>query len=279
MTKVTEPLLAFQLRWIFGSPLNALAVSAVRDRLVIDALILKVRRRETPLYRFLYEVAKSLRGSNLPLPRFLHPVLRSLYSFRQTTLWLLRGALSYLYIEPLFRGRCEAMGKRFTVHRMPHVPGHTKIFIGDDVSFFGQVDIFSARVFDEPKLIIGNRVVLGHITSFLVNKEVVIEDDVKVASGVVIMDSDAHPQDAEERAADAPPYAQDIKPVRICRKAWIGQRAMIMKGVTIGEGAIVGAGSVVTHSVPPGAIVVGIPAHVVKTGVNTEAQPVGVSAK
>ena len=53
-------------------------------------------------------------------------------------------------------------------------------------------------------------------------------------------------------------------PIKICDNAWIGMNCIILKGVTIGEGAIVGAGSVVTKSVPPWTIVGGNPAKVIK---------------
>jgi acetyltransferase-like isoleucine patch superfamily enzyme len=52
--------------------------------------------------------------------------------------------------------------------------------------------------------------------------------------------------------------------VRIEDKAWIGRRAMIFKGVTVGEGAIVAAGSVVTRSVPSWTVVAGVPAREIR---------------
>lgn len=55
------------------------------------------------------------------------------------------------------------------------------------------------------------------------------------------------------------------KPIKICDDAWIGMNCIILKGVTIGEGAIVGAGSVVTKDVPAWTVVAGNPAKVVKT--------------
>ncbi len=158
------------------------------------------------------------------------------------------------------------MGKRFRLGRMPFVVGHAKIHIGDDVNFFGKVDIFSGRVFDAPKLVIKDRVDIGHNVVFVVNREIVIEEDVNVASGVRFMDSDAHPRDVQERIADLPPRPEEIKPVRICRNAWIGQNAFILKGVTIGEGAIVGVNSVVLTDVPPYSVAMGNPARVVIKG-------------
>lgn len=245
----------------FFGMLELLTSRSVRDCMA-GSFLLKLKRQETPFYRFLHKLARKLQSSDLPLPHFFHPVLRVLYSSHIRFLALIRGIYAYFYVEPLFRGRCESIGKRFTVYRLPYVPGHTKIFIGDDVNFFGQVDINSGRVFDEPKLTIGNRVVLGHLVSFVVNKEIILDDDVKVASDVSFSDSDSHPLDADERAANLPPHPDDIKPVRICKKVWIGRRALIMKGVTIGEGAIIGAGSVVTRSIPAGVIAVGNPARV-----------------
>ncbi|MBZ5580644.1 MAG: acyltransferase [Acidobacteriia bacterium] len=231
-----------------------------------QSFMLKVRRGETPFYRGLRDTAKAIRSSALPLPRLIHPALRLGFACQQAVRGALSFLTSYLLREPLFRGRCASVGKRFRLCRMPFVIGHARIRIGDDVNFFGKVDIFSGRIFDEPTLIIKDRVDIGHNVVFVVNKEIVIEEDVNVASGVRFMDSDAHPKDVRERIADLPPRPEEIKPVRICRKAWIGQNAFILKGVTIGEGAIVGVNSVVVTDVPPYCVAMGNPARVVVKG-------------
>jgi acetyltransferase-like isoleucine patch superfamily enzyme len=119
-------------------------------------------------------------------------------------------------------------------------------------------------------LILGNRIQVGHNVSFTVNKEIVIEDDVTIGSGVRIMDTDSHPKDLWDRISGKPPLAEEIKPVRICRYAWIGQNSFIMKGVTIGEGAIIGVNSVVVTDIPPYAVAMGNPARVVVKGVKPE---------
>ncbi len=155
--------------------------------------------------------------------------------------------------------------------QLPFVVGHAKIYIGDNVNFFGKVDIFSGRLFDEPKLVLGNRVDLGHNVVFLVNKEIVLEDDINVASGVRFMDTDAHPRDAMERIADLPPRPEEVKPVRVGRYAWIGHNSFIMKGVTIGEGAIIGVNSVVVNDIPPYCVAMGNPARVVVKNINQAA--------
>jgi acetyltransferase-like isoleucine patch superfamily enzyme len=156
------------------------------------------------------------------------------------------------------------------------VIGHTHIEIGDDVNFFGKVDIHSGRIFDKPILKLGNRVDIGHNVAFIVNKEIVLEDDVNVATGVRFMDTDAHPRDTNERIADLPPRPEEIRPVRICRYAWIGQNSFILKGVTIGEGAIIGVNSVVVSDIPAYSVAMGNPARVIVKGtpVVTSSRPV-----
>ena len=56
----------------------------------------------------------------------------------------------------------------------------------------------------------------------------------------------------------------EIKPVRICAWADVGVNAVILPGVTVGKGAMVGAGAVVTEDVPPFAVVAGVPARVLR---------------
>jgi hypothetical protein len=230
---------------------------------VIDELLLKVRRGDTPFYRSVGGIARSVMSSNAPYPRFLSPLLRVVFRLHTAIGKAVRWSVSYVYFEPLFRSRCVSVGKRFRLWRLPWLSGHTKIYIGDNVNFFGRVDIFSGSMFDEPKLILKDRVDIGHDVIFVVNKEIVIEEDVNVASGVRFMDSDAHPRDTADRIADKGAKPDEIKPVRVCRYAWIGQNSFIMKGVTIGEGAIIGVNSVVVTDIPPYCIAMGNPARVV----------------
>jgi acetyltransferase-like isoleucine patch superfamily enzyme len=230
---------------------------------MIDEFLLKVRRGDTPFYGRLRSAAKAFLGSNLPVPRFLYPVLRAMFHLQSIAAHSFRWSLTYFFREPLFRARCTSVGKGFRLARLPFVESHAKIYIGDDVNIFGKVDIFSGRIFDEPRLVIHNRVDIGHNVTFIVNKEIVIEDDVNIASGVRFMDTDAHPRDTSARIADLPPTPEEIRPVRICRNAWIGHNVFVLKGVTIGEGAIIGVNSVVLSDIPPYSVAIGNPARVI----------------
>ncbi|MDB5877273.1 MAG: maltose acetyltransferase [Variovorax sp.] len=87
--------------------------------------------------------------------------------------------------------------------------------------------------------------------------EVSIGDKTQIGPNVQILTAD-HPRDAAEREAGL----EFGRPIRIGRNVWIGGGAIILPGVTIGDDAVIGAGSVVTRDVPPGATVVGNPARV-----------------
>lgn len=238
---------------------------------MIEDLLLKIKRAETPFFKGLKSLARAFFRANLPIPRFLFPLLRTIYNLHIIMRSVFWRCLSIFYFEPLFRSRCVSIGKNFSLNFLPDMDGHTEITIGEGVNFFGKVSIYTGHIFDHPRLEIGNRVDLGHNVVFVVNKEIVIEDDVNVASGVRFMDSDAHPRDAMERIADLPPRPEEIKPVRIGRYAWIGQNSFILKGVTIGEGSIVGVNSVVLTDVPPYCVVMGNPAKVIARNINQSA--------
>jgi len=99
-----------------------------------------------------------------------------------------------------------------------------------------------------------------------------IGNDTMISYECVIADSDNHSLYADERADDVVRWKEErrhdwskvaMRPVVIGSRCWIGARAIILKGVRIGDGAIVGAGSVVTRDVPAWSVVAGNPARVV----------------
>lgn len=87
-----------------------------------------------------------------------------------------------------------------------------------------------------------------------------------IAPEVVILDDDGHPVDWRERHNHWPttPETRIGAPIVIEDNVWLCQRAMVLKGVRIGAGSVVAAGAVVTHSVPPGVLVAGVPAEIVR---------------
>ena len=84
---------------------------------------------------------------------------------------------------------------------------------------------------------------------------ITIDDDVLIAANVQLLSNN---HDLQNRRVIT------CKPVHIGRRAWIGAGAAILPGVTVGENAVVGAGSVVTHDVEPNTIVAGNPAKLIR---------------
>lgn len=134
---------------------------------------------------------------------------------------------------------------------------------------------------EKGEVVIGDNVHLGGVT-FISRNRIEVKDDVTMAWGITIYDHNSHSIYWEERRNDNhQSYADYVNfngrsvigkdwsnvadaPVLIESKAWIGFDVTILKGVTIGEGAVVGAKSVVTKSVEPWTVVAGNPAVVVK---------------
>lgn len=92
------------------------------------------------------------------------------------------------------------------------------------------------------------------------SESITICEGAKIAHDVTIMDSDGHTIEYEG-------YMKR-KPIVIEKNVWIGTKSVILKGVTIGEGAIVAAGSVVTKDVPAHSLVAGNPARVIKENIS-----------
>ncbi len=110
------------------------------------------------------------------------------------------------------------------------------------------------------RLEIGDGSFLNYRSEVIAHQLVTIGRHCLFAWDVQVLDSDSHRIDGAPHTA----------PVVIGDRVWIGCRATVLKGVTIGEGAIVAAGSVVTRDVPPQALVGGNPARVLRTGVSWE---------
>jgi acetyltransferase-like isoleucine patch superfamily enzyme len=111
------------------------------------------------------------------------------------------------------------------------------------------------------RLSIGAGTFINPNSYVLCAERITIGRDCAISWDVQILDFDAH-----EVGADGV-FRSQAAPVRIGDHVWIGARATVLKGVDIGDGAIVGAGSVVTRSVPARALVAGNPARVVRESV------------
>ena len=106
---------------------------------------------------------------------------------------------------------------------------------------------------------IGNRVGISN-TVIICTQSVTIGDDVKAGFGVHIMDTDFHALDPEARRGAEDRLLRRSAPVRIGNNVFLGAGTFILKGVSIGDNAVVGARSVVTRSIPSNEVWAGNPA-------------------
>lgn len=131
------------------------------------------------------------------------------------------------------------------------------------------------------KVEIGNDNYIGN-SNIICRTSIVFENNIFVAWGTYFYDHNSHSIDYRDRENDIQQQLTDYRnklmfienknwdvvdtsPIRICSNSWIGMNCIILKGVTIGEGAIVAAGSVVTKDVAPWTMVGGNPAKLIKS--------------
>jgi len=200
----------------------------------------------------------------LPLPlAALRPVLYVFLLLRQAYYFLFRVFIA----EPLFKASCTSVGRNVrTGPFIQWVQGAGRIEIGDNVAFDGKCSFtFASRYSDEPFLSIGSHSHIGHNTSFVIGRSVVIGESCQISSDVVIFDASGHPSDPAARLRGEPAPLESVKPVVIERNVWIGRRATIFPGVSIGENSVISADAVVMNSVPANSLMMGNPARRVAT--------------
>jgi acetyltransferase-like isoleucine patch superfamily enzyme len=225
----------------------------------LEALMLKIRRRDTPVGAALYRLAASLRALELPTVR---PVHRALYYERRFRLTAWSNLKRVLYHEPLFRARCERVGVRLHLDGgIPLIIGHLRLRLGDDVRISGTTTFSAASRAEEPVLEIGDHAYVGYQVTISVGARVSLGRYVLVANRVFLAGDDGHPLDPVARRSQP---GSGRGTIIVEDDAWIGESAIVLKDVRIGEGAVVAAAAVVTADVPPFTVVAGNPARVVR---------------
>lgn len=167
------------------------------------------------------------------------------------------------------------LGKTFRINyrvprKMPSLAVGNKCILLND-------NIFESS---EGFISIGNNTFINSGTKIISRSSISIGDNVTIAWGCMIYDHDSHSIDYRERINDQHQQLQDwqngnfianknwdtvnSKPIVIGNNVWLGFDVVVLKGVTIGDGAIIGARSVVTRDIPAWSVAVGNPAKVVK---------------
>lgn len=176
------------------------------------------------------------------------------------------------YKKSFLKNKNVVLGENLILHGRIYSLGTGLIEIGDNVEINSDFSVnptgggygTSINSFEGAIVKIGNNVGISH-TAISAMKSVEIGDNVLIGSNCMISDTDFHPLDAEIRVEDSNNReATKTAPIKIEKNVFVGARSIILKGVTIGEGAVVGAGSVVTKDIPAGEIWAGNPAKFIK---------------
>jgi acetyltransferase-like isoleucine patch superfamily enzyme len=252
------------------------------------------RARPTVARSHLVEAAfERLASLDIPYGRAAKILFGGLYVADYVMVDAREWALSKFVYGPLLRSQCESLGRDFNLSAMPDVRGQVRLRIGEhcmfsDFNVRGLAPTAAAapatspaasispasfpRVSfprEPPELAIGNDCHFGSRVVFSVACGIDVGDHVLIAGGSSIADNDEYDR-GDPRGPEGPvpgsgrPPSGGPKAVVLESYAWLGRNAHVLKGVRVGRGAIVAAGSVVNQDVPAGALAMGVPARILK---------------
>ena len=230
-----------------------------------EAVRPSLRRRlatsQGSLARLLRWTYRAINKFAVPAPRIVVKPLLWLFLLVRNSYYF---AARVFICEPLFKAYCTKYGRNLHTDCHFHwVSGKGDIILGDNVTMDGKISIgFASRFSDHPTLQIGDNTGIGHGCIFTIGKLISIGSNCNLSGDITIMDSNAHRTDPVARLALEPPAPEEVRPVIIRDRVWIGRQCIIFPGVKIGEGSVISAGSIVRTHVPPYSVVAGNPAKV-----------------
>jgi acetyltransferase-like isoleucine patch superfamily enzyme len=148
------------------------------------------------------------------------------------------------------------MGKRMLMSKIYVTWPHQVSFKDDCILEHGTYFKYSGWWKEGPAICFGNRVFVGSFCEFNISKRIEIGDDTNIASGCRFIDHN-HGIKKGQIIGEQECIEDEIK---IGRGVWLGFNVLVLKGVEIGDGAVVAAGAVVTKSILPNEIWGGVPA-------------------
>jgi tetrahydrodipicolinate N-acetyltransferase len=162
----------------------------------------------------------------------------------------------YLNARLQLRG-AELRGRRITLRGRAHIVNDGRMSFGDRVRLDSTLATLELVTLPDAVLEVGNNVFINFGSSIVAASSISIGDDCLIGTHVMVMDCDFHR--VEDKAWDT-----TGRPIVIEDRVWLGNRSIVLKGITIGHDAVVAAGAVVTRNVPPRTVVAGNPARIVR---------------
>lgn len=222
-----------------------------------------VFRRETPFGRKLFAILRRASRWDCPVIPGVHHLLYAERTLRRTV-W--RPLFGKIYYAPLLRMSCKSVGSGLLLYEnMPKFLGSLEVVLGNRVTLSGDHVWISGGSGKTNRFVVGDDTYLGHALQVVSGSAVTIGRHVMIGNRVVLNGFSGHPLDPMRRAARELPEAAGTAPITIEDYVWIANDATVLPGVTIGRGAVVASGAIVTKDVPELAVVAGVPAQVVRT--------------
>ena len=222
-----------------------------------------VFRRETPLGRKLFAILRRASRWDFPVIPGVHHLL---YAERMLRRAVWRPLFGKIYYAPLLRMSCKSVGSGLLLYEnMPKFLGSLEVVLGHRVTLSGDHVWISGGSGRTNRFVVGDDTYLGHALQVVSGSTVTIGRHVMIGNRVVLNGFSGHPLDPMRRTAREPPEAAGMAPITIEDYVWIANDTTVLPGVTIGRGAVVASGAVVTKDVPELAVVAGVPAQVVRT--------------
>ena len=153
-----------------------------------------------------------------------------------------------------------SLGPRTRVWGRPCINNQGKLVVGDRVRLLSTPATLQIDVAPGAELTIGDRVFINYGCSIGAMQSIRIGARTLFGPHVIVMDNDFHTLDPDRRE-EIPPS----KPIVIGENVWLCARAIVLRGVTIGDGSVIGAGSVVSRDIPPRVLAAGSPIKILRS--------------
>lgn len=156
--------------------------------------------------------------------------------------------------------KVTSVGPRVRVWGRPSVRNSGTMIVGDRARLISTIATLEIVVEKGATLEIGEGSYINYGCSIGATSLIRIGPRANIGTHVIMIDNDFHELDPSRRLS-RPPSA----PIILEENVWVGARAIILRGVTVGADSVIGAGSVVTHDIPPRSLAVGQPARVIRS--------------
>jgi maltose O-acetyltransferase len=223
----------------------------------------KLKKEDGFPYKFIRNIYHGYNRFSFPIPKVICVILWEVVS---TLMKAYYWAKSSFWVTPLYRGLCVEVGKNLKAGTfVPYVIGRGKIYLGDNVIFYGKQNIIFGSIKSElPEIHIGENTGFGHNVTFDIAGRLVIGRQCMIAGGVMFVDCGGHSIVPEKRAVGESPTEKDVREITIGNNVWIGTGAYILPGAIIGDNCVIAANTMISKKVPQNSLVYAVPAKVIE---------------